>query len=70
VDFAPPVGYQEPTQQSRLVSGGSAVRTDSQRSMKIDEHTIEDASKLFSAFGGKGARLSGKPLSAQSPIKG
>nr|KAJ3419168.1 ubiquitin fusion degradation protein [Polyrhizophydium stewartii] len=54
VDFAPPVGYQEPERPRRGPVNKSAT--------SIEEHTIKHA-ESFSAFSGSGQRLNGKDLS-------
>ena len=53
VEFAPPVGYEEPKKPSPLSAIEEPVPT------------IKDASTGFRAFHGSGQRLSGKPLSNQ-----
>ncbi|KAL2917523.1 ubiquitin fusion degradation protein [Polyrhizophydium stewartii] len=55
VDFAPPVGYQEPERPRRGPVNKSAT--------SIEEHTIKHA-ESFSAFSGSGQRLNGKDLSS------
>jgi hypothetical protein len=36
--------------------------------MQIDEHKVDVDGNKWSAFGGSGARLSGKPMSATTPL--
>ena len=84
VDFAPPVGYQEPqhTGASRKAStvGRDLLKlfliswmifTDCQlkaNSLTIDEHKVVEE-KRWNAFQGSGSRLNNKPISAPSPLK-
>lgn len=70
MDFAPPVGYEEPKAQptrKRLDSYSTGVA--SSASLSIDEHKVaEDAGKKWTSFSGQGARLSGRPLGLASPL--
>ncbi|KAJ3337409.1 ubiquitin fusion degradation protein [Gonapodya sp. JEL0774] len=57
VDFAPPVGYQEPKPVKRPPSVMSAAGSH----MSIEEHTHERTINQFHSFGGSGNKLNGKP---------
>jgi ubiquitin fusion degradation protein 1 len=52
VDFAPPLGYVEPSNPKEFQPRSSTT--------SIREHTFEDEKMGFKAFAGQGVRLSGK----------
>lgn len=52
MDFAPPLGYVEPSNQKDYQPRSSTT--------SIREHTFEDEAMGFKAFAGQGVRLSGK----------
>lgn len=51
VDFAPPIGYQEPQRK---------IDEDEKQEEEEDNEVIDDDENLFKVFGGEGHRIDGK----------
>lgn len=59
VDFAPPKDYKEPTQPMQDVTSPSSFQ---QKEMEEEAAAQEESPSKFSAFGGAGQRVDGKPI--------
>lgn len=73
VDFAPPVGYIDPSQSSKSNSSSEFKPVNIKQPMQIDQHILSSSSTnkkqhVQDAFSGQGQRLSGKPMNAPTSL--